>query len=79
MTDGRVPMELICPPFMWNITEALIENVKKSLLEIESNWKPLGKCGNSCMYLPELWSKKSVKNVREQVMALIDPFVKKSR
>jgi hypothetical protein len=69
-------MELICPPFMWNITEALIQNLKKSLLEIEYNWKQLGKCGNSRMYLPELWSKKSMKNVREQVMALIDPFAK---
>jgi hypothetical protein len=28
------------------------------------------------MYLPELWSKKLMKNVLEQVMALIDPFVK---
>jgi hypothetical protein len=28
------------------------------------------------MYLPELWSKKSMKNVREQVTPLIDPFVK---
>ncbi len=37
MTDGCVPMELICPPFTWNITEALIQNVKKLLLEIESN------------------------------------------
>jgi hypothetical protein len=77
MTDRCVPMELICPPFMWNITEPLIQNVKKLLLEMESNWKPLGKCGNSRMYLPELWSKKSMKNVGEQVMALIDPFVKK--
>ncbi len=69
-------MELICPPFTWNITEALIQNVKKSLSEMESNWKPLGKCGNSHMYLAELWSKKSMKNVPEQVTALIDPFVK---
>ncbi len=76
MPDGWVPMELICPPFTWNITEALIQNVKKLLLEIESNWKPLGKCRNSRMYLPELWSKKSMKNVCEQVTALIDPFVK---
>jgi hypothetical protein len=78
MTDGRVPMKLICTPFTWNITEALIQNVKKSLSEIESNWKLLGKCGNSRMYLPELWSKKSMKNVCEQVTARIDPFVKKS-
>jgi hypothetical protein len=28
------------------------------------------------MYLPELWSKRSMKNVHEQVMTLIDPFVK---
>jgi hypothetical protein len=76
MTDGRVPMELTWPPFTWNITEALIQNLKKLLLEIESNWKPLGKCGNSRIYLPELWPKMSMKNVREQVTALIDPFVK---
>ncbi len=31
MTDGHVQMELICPPFTWNITEALIQNLKKSL------------------------------------------------
>jgi hypothetical protein len=76
MTDGCVPIKLICLPFMWNITETLIQNVKELLSEIESNWKLLGKCGNSCMYLPELWSKMSMKNVREQVMALLDPFVK---
>jgi hypothetical protein len=28
------------------------------------------------MYLPELWSKTSMKNVREQVTSLIDPFIK---
>jgi hypothetical protein len=29
MTDGCVPMELICPPFTWNITKALIQKCEE--------------------------------------------------
>jgi hypothetical protein len=37
MADGRVPFELILPPMTWNITQALMNNVKESLSAIKSN------------------------------------------
>jgi hypothetical protein len=74
--DERVPFQLILPPLSWKITDALLKNVRESLSGIKSNWKALGKCGKSRMYLPDLSTSKSMKNVCEQAMLLINPFIK---
>jgi hypothetical protein len=76
MIDERVPFQLIMPPLSWNIMDALLKNVRVSLSGIKSNWKALRKCGKSRMYLPDLSTSKSMKNVREQAMLLINPFIK---
>ena len=75
--DTREPLVLIIPSVHWNITHALLQSVKKSLESTKSGWAPLGKCGTARQYLPGLSSSKSMTNVRDQVTALLSPFIKK--
>ncbi len=75
--DIREPLMFIVPSVHWQITNALINSVKQSLESIKSGWAPLGHCGSARQYLPGLSSTKSMTNVRDQVTALLTPFVKK--
>jgi len=72
----REPLMFIVPSVHWQITDALINSVKHSLESIKSGWAPLGHCGSARQYLPGLSSTKSMTNVRDQVTALLTPFVK---
>ena len=74
--DLREPLMFIVPSVHWQITDALINSVKHSLESIKSGWAPLGHCGSARQYLPGLSSTKSMTNVRDQVTALLTPFVK---
>jgi hypothetical protein len=74
--DLREPLMFIVPSVHWQITDALINSVKHSLKSIKSGWAPLGHCGSARQYLPGLSSTKSMTNVRDQVTALLTPFVK---
>jgi hypothetical protein len=74
--DIREPLMFIVPSVHWQITDALINSVKHSLESIKSGWAPLGHCGSARQYLPGLSSTKSMTNVRDQVTALLTPFVK---
>ncbi len=78
---GQIPD--ICVPLMlvffspwWNISKAVIDNMKESLSSVrDHHWIYQSHCGTARQYLKELETNKSLKKVNNQAMAVIQPFV----
>jgi hypothetical protein len=74
--DTRVPLMLVFPKPSWNISKAVIDNMKKALSSIKDHhWINQSKCGTARQYLKELLMSTSLKKVNGQAMAVIQPFV----
>ena len=60
----------------WNISKAMIDNMKEALSFIQDHhWINQSKFGTARQYLKELSMSKSLKKVNDQAMAVIQPFV----
>ena len=74
--ETRVPLMLVFPSPSWNISKAVIDNMKEALSSIKDHhWINQSKCGTARQYLKELSTSKSLKKVHDQAMAVIQPFV----
>jgi hypothetical protein len=74
--ETRVPLMLVFPSPSWNISKAVIDNMKEALSSIKDHhWINQSKCGTARQYLKELSMSKSLKKVNDQAMAVIQPFV----
>jgi hypothetical protein len=71
-----VPLILIFLSPSWNISKAMIDNIKESLSSLsDRHWINQSKCSTARQYLKELSTSKSLKKVNDQAMAVIQPFV----
>jgi hypothetical protein len=67
---------LVFPSPLWNISKAVIDNMKEALSSLKDHhWINQNKCGTARQYLKELLTSKSLKKVNNQAMAVIQPFV----
>jgi hypothetical protein len=74
--ETRVPLMLVFPSLSWNISKAVIDNMKEALSSIKDHhWINQSKCRTGRQYLKELLTSKSLKKVNNQAMAVIQPFV----
>jgi hypothetical protein len=74
--ETRVPLMLVFPSPLWNISKAVIDNMKEALSTIKDHhWINQSKCGTARHYLKELSTRKSLKKVNDQAMAVIQSFV----
>jgi hypothetical protein len=74
--ETRVPLMLVIPSPSWNISKAVIDNMKESRSSLSNHhWVNQSNCGTARQYLKELSMSKSLKNVNDQAMAVIQPFV----
>jgi hypothetical protein len=68
----RVPLILIFPSPSWNISKAVIDNMKESLSSLsDRHWVSQSHRGIARQYLNELSMSKSLKKVNNQAMAVI--------
>jgi hypothetical protein len=68
---------LVFPSPSWNISKAVIDNMKESLSSLsDHHWINQSKFGTARQYLKELSTSKSLQKVNNQAMAVIQPFVK---
>jgi hypothetical protein len=65
--ETRVLLLLVFPSPSWNISKAVIDNMKE--------WISQSHCGTARHYLKELSTSKSLKKVKDQAMAVIQPYV----
>jgi hypothetical protein len=71
-----VPLMLVFPCPSWNISESVIDNMKKSLsLVSDHHWINQSHCGTARQYLKELAMNTSLKKVNNQATAVIHSFV----
>jgi hypothetical protein len=74
--ETRPPLILVFPSPSWNISKAVINNMKEALCSLKDHhWINQTKCGTARQYLKELSTHKSLKKVNNQAMAAIQPFV----
>jgi hypothetical protein len=74
--DTRVPLMLVFSSPSWNISKAVIDNMKDSLsLVSHCHWINQICCGTARQYLKKLAMNKSLKKVNDQATAVIQPFV----
>jgi hypothetical protein len=74
--ETRVPLMLVFPSPSWNISKAVIDNMKESLSSLgDHHWVSKSHCRTARQYLKELSMSKSLKKVNDQAMAVIQPFV----
>jgi hypothetical protein len=74
--ETRVPLMLVFPSPSWNILKAVIDNMKEALPSLKDHhWINQNKCRTVRQYLKELSTRKSLKKVNDQAMAVIQPFV----
>ncbi len=74
--ETRVPLMLVFPSPLWNISKAVIDNMKEALSSVKDHhWINKSKCRTARQYLKELGTSKSLKKVYDQAMAVIQPFV----
>ncbi len=74
--ETRPPLMLVFPSPSWNISKAVINNMKEALCSLKDNhWINQTKCGTARQYLKELATSKSLNSVNKQAMAVIWPFV----
>ncbi len=74
--ETRVPLILVFPSPSWNILKAVIDNMKESLSSLsDHHWVSQSHCGTARQYLKELSMSKSLKKVKNQAMAVIQPYV----
>ncbi len=74
--ETRVPLMFVFLSPSWNISKAVIDNMKEALSSLKDhNWINQSKCGTARQYLKELSTRKSLKKVNNQAMAVIQPFV----
>jgi hypothetical protein len=74
--ETRVPLMLVFPSPSWNILKAKIDNMKESLSSLSGrHWINQSHCGTARQYLKELSTSKSLKKVKDQAMAVIQPYV----
>jgi hypothetical protein len=67
---------LVFPSPSWNISKAVIDNLKESLSSVsDRHWINQSHCGTVRQYLKELSTNKSLKKVNNQATAVIQPFV----
>jgi hypothetical protein len=78
---GQIPntcilLMLVFPSPSWNISKAVIDNMKESLSSVsDCHWINQSHCGTARQYLKELAKNKSLKKVNNQATAVIQPFV----
>ncbi len=61
---------------LWNISKAVIDNMKESLSSLsDHHWINQSHCGTARQYLKELSMSKSLKKVNNQAIAVIQPYV----
>ncbi len=62
--ETRVPLMLVFPSPSWNISKAVIDNMKESLSSVsDRHWINQSHCGTARQYLKELTMIKSLKKV----------------
>jgi hypothetical protein len=66
--ETRVPLMLVFPSPLWNISKAVIDNMKESVSLSDKNWVSQSHCGTARQYLKELSMSKSLKKVNNQAM-----------
>jgi hypothetical protein len=67
---------LVSPSPSWNISKAVIDNMKESLSSVsDGHWINQSHCGTVAQYLKELSMNESLKKVNNQAMEVIQPFV----
>jgi hypothetical protein len=70
--ETHVPLMLVFPSLLWNISKAVIDNMKESLSSVsDRHWINQSHCGTARQYLKELSMNKSLKKVNDQAMAVI--------
>ncbi len=73
--ETRPPLMLVFPSPSWNISKAVIDNIKEALCSLKDHhWINQTKCGIARQYLKELSTHKSLKKINDQAMAVIQPF-----
>ncbi len=73
--ETRVPLMLVFPSPLWNISTAVIDNMKESPSSVsDRHWINQSHRGTERKYLKELSTNKSLKKVNNQAMAVIQPF-----
>jgi hypothetical protein len=71
-----VPLLLVFPSPSWNISKAVIDSMKESLSSLSGHhWINQSHCRTARQYLKELSTSKSLKKVKDQAMAVIQPYV----
>ncbi len=74
--ETHVPLMLVFPSSSWNISKAVLDNMKEAISSIKDHhWINQSKCGTARQDLKELSTSKSLKKVNNQAMAVIQPFV----
>ncbi len=74
--ETHVPLILVFLSPSWNISKAVIDNMKESLSSLsDRHWVSQSHCRTARQYLKELSTSKSLKKVNDQAMAVIQPFV----
>ncbi len=74
--ETRVPLMLVFPIPSWNISKAVIDNMKEALSSLKDHhWINQSKCRTVRQYLKEFSMSKSLKKVNNQAIAVIQPFV----
>jgi hypothetical protein len=74
--ETRVPLMLVFLSPLWNISKAVIDNMKETLSSVsDRHWINQSHCGTARQYLKELSTNKSLKKVNNQAPAVIQPFV----
>jgi hypothetical protein len=74
--ETRVPLMLVFLSPSWNISKAVLDNMKEALSSVKDHhWINQNKCGTARPYLKELATSKSLKKIHDQAMAVIQPFV----
>jgi hypothetical protein len=64
--ETHVPLILVFPSPSWNISKAVIDNMKESLSSLsDHHWINQSKCGTARQYLMELSMSKSLKKVND--------------
>ncbi len=74
--ETRVSLLLVFPSPSWNISKAVIDKMKESLSSLSGHhWINQSHCGTARQYRKELSMSKSLKKVKDQAMAVIQPYV----
>jgi hypothetical protein len=74
--ETRPLLMLVFPSPSWNISKAVINNMKEALCSLKDHhWINQTKCRTARQYLKELSTHKSLQKVNDQAMAVIQPFV----